>query len=412
MRIYLNKRIWATVRMESGEANYSIGFIEGTYVRLFDNTLKLVENLTENDRLLGVSCNPLSIINLYKTEDEMYRITQNNGESYIVSGDHMLTLKFTNVEGIFWDKKQERQRARYIQDMRIQEKSFTSITHPATEDTKQFAYDAAEDFLAKKRTEPGYNCRGDVIKIRVDEYFELPKNMKRILYGFKHEIEFPTREISFDPYMLGLWLGDGTSSKSEITNIDKEILDYLYNYAEKNGLYITISKEMSYTFAGKIFRVNCFRKALHKYNLFDNKHIPNDYLYNTRDVRLQVLAGLIDSDGYLYHNYYEISQKSDRVAFDIKTLAESLGFRVAYKKVNKTCVKPNGERVTGLYNMVTISGRHVIDIPTLLPRKQAKPCGKINDFLVSMINVETVGISKCVKFETSELFFGQDYTVY
>lgn len=393
------------------DVTYMIGFIEGTQVRLFDNTLKLVEQLTKNDRLLGLYCKPLSIINIVHTEDELYRVTQANGESYVVSGDHTLTVKFTNVEGIFWDIKREYQKARFIQDMRIHDKCFMSITHPATEETKQYAYDDAEIFLEKKRLEPGYKCKGDVIKIRVDEYFELPKNMKRILYGFKHEIEFPPREITFDPYLLGLWLGDGTSAEPAITNIDKEILDYLYDYAEKNKLKIN-ENNMTYRFSGEVYGVNCFREALYKYNLFNNKHIPHDYLYNTRDVRLQVLAGLIDSDGYLHHNYYEIFQKSDKLALDIKALAESLGFKVSYKKVNKTCVKPNGERVTGLYNRSNISGEHVMDIPTLLPRKQAKPCGKDVDFLITAIDVETVGISKCVKFEVGETFLGNDYTVY
>lgn len=49
-------------------------------------------------------------------------------------------------------------------------------------------------------------------------------------------IKFNDTVVDFDPYMLGLWLGDGTSSKACITTADKEIIEYLMNYANVHNM--------------------------------------------------------------------------------------------------------------------------------------------------------------------------------
>jgi replicative DNA helicase len=173
----------------------------------------------------------------------------------------------------------------------------------------------AKEFLEEVHEEKGYNKGGDIINIYVKEYLKLPVNIKKILYCFKEGVEHKKQNVKLEPYMLGLWLGDGTSSAPHITNIDREIIDYLYKYATKHDLKITVSpsKKETYRFAGTTTAKdsNNLLMRLKDYNLIDNKHIPKDYLLNSREVRLQVLAGLLDSDGYLYNNVFEISQKND-----------------------------------------------------------------------------------------------------
>ena len=158
---------------------------------------------------------------------------------------------------------------------------------------------------------------------------------------------------------------------------------------------------------------NIFLKSLKKYNLIGNKHIPIEYLYNSRENRLKLLAGLIDTDGYQKDNVFEIMQKSDKLTNDIILLAQSLGMKVAHSKVNKTCVKKNGDRVTGIYNRIAISGNCLTDIPILLDRKKATKCMKDINFLITTINVEPTKNGKYVSFEIedNDQFFGTDYTV-
>ncbi len=392
----------------------------GTKIRLAKGTFKVVENLTEDDYVLGLDGQPKKILEVHKGKGQLYRVSQKLGFDYVVNGNHILVLKFTNVEGIFWDQNRQYYRARYIQNMRIHDSCFQhDKSKPLTDARKQNLYEEAEDFLKEIRKKSGYNRKGDVIEISVKDYLELPANMKRILYGFKQAVEYEESEVDLDPYMLGLWLGDGTSCRPEITNIDEPIIDYIYDYAEINNLKVTIRKDISYNIIGKGNKrnkgkkgQNSFLNSLKKYNLINNKHIPKEYIMNSREVRLKVLAGLIDSDGHMYDNMYEITQKSNYLARDIRNLCGSLGFRVSWRKVNKTCTHPDGSKATGLYNNILISGKGLNEIPVLLDRKKANPVKDI-DHLITAITITPLYVGNYAGFqiEGDGKFFGLDYTV-
>jgi hypothetical protein len=96
-------------------------------------------------------------------------------------------------------------------------------------------------------------------------------------------------------------------------------------------------------------------------------------------------------------------------------LCRSLGFRISHKKTKKTCVKPNGDRVEGEYNLMNISGEGLDEIPTLLPRKQAKEATKGVNFTISQFKIEEIKEQKeCTKFfvdgGTAQCFAG-DFTI-
>ena len=390
-------------------------FKNGTLIMLSNGKTKPVESLTKKDAVIGLDGKPKKIIKIHEGSSQLYKVSQTNGDDYVVNGNHILVLKFTNVEGIYWDNSRERYKARYIQDLKIHDKSFPCDRDKygdITDKTIETTYGYADNFLLCKSNEEGYNKGGDILEISVKDYLKLPANMKRILYGFKQEVNFKERSVDLDPYLLGLWLGDGNTTGPTITNIDKEIIDYIYDYANENNLRVSKKEPYWYYIAGA-GKGNTFLNQLKHYNLIGNKHIPVDYLMNSREIRLKVLAGLMDSDGYMDKNMYEICQLSDQLAHDIVKLARSLGFRVGHTKRNKTCVKKDAPNVTKLYNIMLISGRNICDVPCLLKRKRAKACGKDVDFLITQINIEKdeVGDYTGFQIEGDGKFFGQDYTV-
>lgn len=103
-----------------------------------------------------------------------------------------------------------------------------------------------------------------------------------------YPVEYPKKDLIIDPYILGLWLGDGNSSGSTITNIDQEIIDYLHSK------YTVDSKPDK-----KTHIVKGLSKQLKDINVLNNKHIPNNYLFSSIEDRLELLRGLMDSDGYV-----------------------------------------------------------------------------------------------------------------
>jgi len=394
-------------------------FQNGTSILLSNGSTKLVENLTLYDNVVGLNGISKWITEINKGREQLYKITQDNGDSYVVNGNHILVLKFTNVEGIFWDKGRQAYKIRYIQDLKLHDKRLPcKVNGVLTDRSKKKGYKNAEKFLLDKRKENGYNKGGDVLEISVNEYLKLPTNIKRILYGFKQEVEYYMNDdVDLDPYMLGMWLGDGTTHGASITNIDQEIIDYIYDYARQNNLKVTKIQDCRYYIAspktGKGH--NTFLNLLKQYDVFGNKHIPIDYLMSSRKVRLQVLAGLIDSDGYLEKgkNMYEIAQLSDKLSVGIVKLTRSLGFRVGHVKRKKTCVKKDAPNVSKMYNIILISGRYIADIPCLLKRKQARECRKDVDFLITKITLEKHESADCTGFKIigDSKFFGPDYTI-
>ena len=120
-----------------------------------------------------------------------------------------------------------------------------------------------------------------------------------------------------------------------------------------------------------------------------NKHIPQIYLENSVDVRLKVLAGLIDTDGYLHRNVYEIVQKNVRLSNDIVTLANSLGFFC--RIIDKIGYASNTEKKTRrVYKRIYVyPGYHTPTIPLLIDYKKLGDDPIFNGIVFSLAKTKT-----------------------
>ena len=54
--------------------------------------------------------------------------------------------------------------------------------------------------------------------------------------GYRASLDFPKKEVPIDPYLLGVWLGDGTKRNTDITNVDQEIIEYCESIAQNLDL--------------------------------------------------------------------------------------------------------------------------------------------------------------------------------
>jgi len=104
-------------------------------------------------------------------------------------------------------------------------------------------------------------------------------------------------------YILGLWLGNGSSNDTRITFGDEDIAE-MQMLIEKHG-YPTrrhINKNRAGNIAvGVTARCikNSFFDSLRELNLIKNKHIPEEYLKASIEQRMELLRGLMDTDGYV-----------------------------------------------------------------------------------------------------------------
>lgn len=392
-----------------------------TPVLMYNGEIKNVQDIEQGDRIMGDDSTARNVLSTTTGTDKLYRITPLKGESYIVNEPHILCLKrnFLPIIKTLKDKYV----VTWMKDNKEKKKTFSFDKY----DNEEAAWESAEDFLNDLVEGDDYT-RENILEISVKDYLELPQSAKQKYKGYKVGVDFPSQQVPFDSYLFGYWLGDGTSSKACITTADDEIVDVYKDKLQNYGLklnkignteydYIVtsgIKGALTGHFSTKDDRRNPMLNFLKEYNILNNKHIPNVYLINDRNVRLQLLAGLLDSDGYLSSDsYYEIVQKNEILANDIVYLVRSLGFACYKYQVEKTCTNaPDGPK-TGTYYRMSISGRNLHEIPVILKRKQISLNCARKDPMVIGINVEYVGEGQYYGFELdgNHRFLLGDFTV-
>jgi hypothetical protein len=112
--------------------------------------------------------------------------------------------------------------------------------------------------------------------------------------------------------------------------------------------------------------LNPFLEDLRSLGLIGNKHVPKSYIMASQEDRLELLAGLLDTDGHWDGGGFEIFQKNLQIAESIVFICRSLGLAAYLKKSFVKCQNFEG----GWYNRIHISG-NCDKIPVRDPKKRA-----------------------------------------
>ena len=330
----------------SAQSGYGKCLGLGTLVLMFDGTTKKVEDVIVGDLLMGPDSLPRKVLSTVRDRGPLYKIIPVKGEPWICNDAHILTLVDTRNDKI------------------------TDIS--------------VVDYLKKNIT------------------------FRRVHKQFSVGVDFQkTKDLPVDPYFVGVWIGDGSKScrmyisgselcDLRITNIDQEIIDECRKTAENWGLKLRtsgiehfVSSSKKTTYQGKSNELLNAMRVVWK-----DKRIPFNYLTSSRKDRLELLAGLIDSDGSASGKCIDWIQKNKNTADDMAFLARSLGFRVTMKSCIKTCQTGNG----GIYWRLTISGETSI-IPCRLLRKQFEERLQIKNVLRTGITVSSIGEGEYAGFQ-------------
>ena len=348
-----------------------------TKILMYDGSIKYAKDVKKGDLLMGPDNTPRRVLQTVRGEEEMFEIVPNRGESFVVTGDHKLTLKRR-----------------------------TSVRN--------------RNGVIKR--DPG---NGEIIDITVNDYKKQSDNFKRQHMLFRVPIDWPEQKVPIDPYFLGIWLGDGNSNAPSITTMDKEVVTYLKAYADKMGMKLTSHKQMTtregeyteskskmYSFVGdeQEKHKNHILNLLRENMLIKNKHIPHVYKANSREIRMQILAGILDADGYRNRNSFELTIKREVLADDVAFIARSLGFHVCKTKVIKG-IKSTG--FSGEYFRLGISG-DCSQIPIRVEHKKCEKRSDWKDVLVSNIKeIKSVGVEEYAGFRVDKdnRFLLGDFTV-
>ncbi len=306
---------------------------KGQGILMFDGSIKNVEDVNVGDQIMGPDSMPRNVLSLSRGIGDMVEIIPNKGMPWVVSNNHVLTL------------------IKIAEQKKIKGKTL-------------------------------YKKVADVVDIPIQHYLTLSKGKKHILKLIRTSVNFESKPLPLSPYYLGLLLGDGglTDGTPNITTMDNEIVCEIENLATSINVNVVARKQQknnkSITYAitrGQLGgAANPLTEILRGLNLFglssSNKFIPFEYKTSSREDRLQILAGLIDTDGYLdRRSCYDYITKSKQLADDIAYIARSLGLSAYPKKCTKSITSIG---FTGEYYRMSISG-NTSEIPTRLKRKQA-----------------------------------------
>jgi intein/homing endonuclease/5S rRNA maturation endonuclease (ribonuclease M5) len=313
-----------------------------TPVLRYDGQVVRADEVQVGDQLMGPDSNPRNVTNVNIQKGLMYRITPTKGEPFECNADHILSLRHTTT--------------------------------------------------------------GEIRNVVLTDYLQWSKTQRHLWKMWRtgvkfknHILQSPT--INNFAYTVGAYLGDGCKHNPRFTMGKKkqQVIDFLI------GSQI---KPLTVTFDRGCFSIP-FSKSerlwvyLQSKGALDERHIPNELKVGGEDVRGNVLAGLLDTDGSLTGGGAEITQKSERLADDICFVARSLGL-AAYKKSKWV----NGQE----YFRVGISG----DM-TFLPTKRLKfkPRKQVKNVLNVGFKVDPIGEGtyRGIALDGDHLFLLGDFTV-
>lgn len=153
----------------------------------------------------------------------------------------------------------------------------------------------------------------------------------------------PAAEVPLPPYVLGAWLGDGTSNVAQITSADPGIVERI----RREGV-ACVKLKATYLYRlgdgdGQVVR------TLRKLGVLGSKHIPAAYLRASVAQRLALLQGLVDTDGTVSKaGQTTFFSTSVRLAEDVAELVRSLGMKAQWTEKR---AKLNGRDIGPRYDV-------------------------------------------------------------
>lgn len=204
-------------------------------------------------------------------------------------------------------------------------------------------------------------------------------------------VELPEQKLMVDPYVLGLWLGDGNSRQAIITCHDDDAA-HIRPEIERRG-YTTTDQGTKMTFGILELKVK-----LRELGVLGSKHIPAQYLLGAVQQRRDLLKGLMDSDGTVSKKgqcYF--CQKDEGLIWQVRELLWSLGIR---NTLGHTPAMLNG-RQYGLSNKITFYDNDCF----FLPRKRQRTKATVRGRFVRVEKLPFTGKTQCVKVDREDEMF-------
>jgi deoxycytidine triphosphate deaminase len=214
-------------------------------------------------------------------------------------------------------------------------------------------------------------------------------------------IRYSPKHQPIDPYVLGVWLGDGTSTKAEVTSVDGPILRELehagYAVRPARGPHAYRVGGTGHTRdprTGRYSRNDSLNSELRNLGLLGDKYIPTAYLQGSVEQRRALLEGLMDTDGYVDSlGRCELTTVQPYLADQYFELVASLGHR---PKLAKKTAWLNGMNCGPKYDIAFTPSEPVFRLPRKLARQKRAGVFRRGRAITEIRRVDSVPV-RCIQ---------------
>jgi len=219
-------------------------------------------------------------------------------------------------------------------------------------------------------------------------------------------LELPGKEFVIEPYLLGLWLGDGYSHAGTIGMMKDDLLDVVQS-VRRDILNLRSDNQLTRKKEFYLATFDGLTTDLRRSNLYKNKHLPAEYLRASREQRLELLMGLMDTDGTTVKTGgVEFTNTNENIIDGVCELIVSLGWKCNKRKGVAKC---NGKIYGDVWDIKWTPDDYVFklkrkkDKQILARTRQTKfryitKCEKIESCLMRCITVDNpTGLYLCGK---------------
>ena len=232
-----------------------------------------------------------------------------------------------------------------------------------------------------------------------------PKWRYRYHLPIQEPIQCNEKDLPIDPYWLGRWLGDGKHDNPIIfyDSCDDQFLKTIH-YKPSSTI-----KSKNSDVRTSIFGYQGILKELKQLNLYKNKHIPQIYKESSIEQRLQLLSGLIDSDGSVDEKgRVRFINTNENLIEDYYELCTGLAL-YPYKMTPLSPQKQNQYKKNDKWNIKAKKTAYSIgflpryDIPTTVPRKKITEKGLRRKIAITDIQKTTeTEMGHCIEVEAED----------
>ena len=238
-----------------------------TEILMFNGDIRMAKDVRIGDNLMGDDSKPRRVTGLFNGTQDMYEIRLSDGSYYEANYNHRMALTSTYDGEISYDKENKIYTVKYhkfeSETITNNIKYFKVCDH---NNNVELTKATAESYLNHKKNKQNVLISGTIIPMKICDYMELDNEIRKYYKHFRNAIDFVSRPVVTDAYILG--------------------------------------------------------------NTLRTSSIPTLYKYNSASVRMRVLAGILDKLGSIENDKVILNIKNNMLMNDCIFLCRSLGYHV------------------------------------------------------------------------------------